>query len=67
MDKKVSKEMIWGFYGVLIIVLSVVGYFIGLKKNKEKLYAIIGMIIGVMISIILWLTVGKKMSSQNGY
>lgn len=62
MNKKVSKEMIWGFYAVLILVLGVIGYFVGNKNNKGAYYVFGGVLIGVVISIILWVTVGKKMS-----
>ena len=62
MTMKVSKKMIWGAYAVLIVILGVVGYFIGKKYEKEELYSGIGLVLGVVISIILWVTVGKKMS-----
>ncbi len=65
MVKKVSKELIWGSYAVLIIVLGVVGYFIGRKNKKGAIYASIGVIVGVLISVNLWITVGRKLSEGN--
>lgn len=66
MSKKVSKEMIWAVYVILIIILIISGYFIGKKNEKGGLYAIIGAILGILISEILWVTVGKKMSEGEG-
>jgi hypothetical protein len=64
MTKKVSKEMIWGAYVVLTVILGVVGYLIGMKNKNGGLYASVGVVLGAVISIILWVTVGKKMSES---
>lgn len=61
-EKKIPKEAIWGFYVVLIIILGFVGYYIGNKNNKGELYASIGLSIGAVLSILLWVTVGKNLS-----
>lgn len=58
----VSKEMIWGVYAVLIVVLGVIGYFVGKKYGRSEVYASAGVAIGAVISILLWITVGKKMT-----
>lgn len=55
-----SKEKIWAFYAILIIVLGVVGYVVGKKKDKGEVYAGAGLLLGAVLSIILWVTVGKK-------
>lgn len=59
-----SKEMIWGAYAILILVLGVIGYFVGKSKGKSELYSSVGVVIGAVISIVLWVTVGKKMASS---
>lgn len=66
MAKKVSKEMIWMVYAILIVMLGIISYFIGKKNKKGKLYASIGVLLGVVISVILWMSVGKKMV-ESGY
>jgi len=62
-----SKEKIWAFYAVLIVVFGVIGYFIGKKQFKPELYASFGVLIGAVLCVILWVTVGKKMSEQISY
>ncbi len=57
-----SKEKIWAFYAVLIAILGVVGYVAGKKHGKGEMYAVVGLLVGAVISIGLWLTVGKKMA-----
>ena len=57
-----KKEMIWIFYAVLIIVLGVIGYFVGKKNQKTELYTSIGVVVGTVISILLWVSVGEKIS-----
>lgn len=59
-----SKEMIWGAYAVLMVVLGVIGYFVGKKQNKAEIYASTGIVLGAIISVILWITVGKKMTEK---
>lgn len=60
MTSKVSKEMVFGFYGLLILVLAFVGYLLGKKTIKEMEYTGIGVALGILLSSILWMTVGKK-------
>ena len=53
-----KKELVWGFYIVLIIVLSIVGYV--LSKSHRFEYALLGSLIGVLTSLFLWFTWGYK-------
>lgn len=64
MTNKISKNIIWGVYAVLTVILGSIGYFIGKNHgtNYAKLYSIVGVVIGVTISIILWTSWGKKNS-----
>jgi len=62
MVKKISKKLIWGAYAVLIVILGVVGYFVGKKSGKPEIYASAGVVLGAVISIVLWLAWGKKNS-----
>ena len=59
-----NKMIIWTFYVVLILVLAIAGVFVGKTHNKPGLYAFVGGFVGLVISVILWFTVGKKMSKQ---
>ena len=61
-EKKIPKEAIWGSYVVLILILGSVGYYIGNKNNKGELNASIGESIGAILSILLWITVGKNLA-----
>jgi len=61
MNNKVSKEMVFGFYALLVLVLAIIGYFVGKNTNNEMKYAGIGAVLGVVFSFALWYTVGKKM------
>ena len=54
--------MIWGAYAVLIVVLGVIGFFVGKKHGKSELYASVGVAAGALISVALWFLVGKKMT-----
>lgn len=65
MYHKVSKEQIMGFYVLLTLVLAFVGYFVGRKHNKGMHYALMSGLLGVLISVVLWFTVGKKMVGKN--
>lgn len=53
-----KKELIWGFYAVLIIVLGILGYFLA-KVNKFE-YSLLGALIGILASLILWITWGSS-------
>ena len=53
-----QKEKVWGFYGVLSVVLFGVGF--GLAKKNKMEYGILGLLIGILISLILWVTWASK-------
>lgn len=53
-----KKEVIWGFYAVLILVLAILGYFLA-KVNKFE-YSLLGALIGILVSLILWITWGSS-------
>ena len=55
-----KKEYIWGFYLLLIIILSIVGYFMA-KDNKLE-YALAGALIGILLCLLLWIVWGSKKS-----
>jgi hypothetical protein len=55
-----KKEYIWGFYLLLIIILSIVGYFMA-KDNKLE-YALAGALVGILLSLLLWIVWGSKNS-----
>jgi hypothetical protein len=58
---KTKKEYIWSFYAFLIVVLAVIGFYVG-KKNNSEVYASGGVLAGAVISIVLWEAWGKKNS-----
>lgn len=62
MTKKLSKELIWGAYAVLIVILGTVGYFVGKKFGNAEIYSSVGVVLGAVISIVLWISWGKKNS-----
>lgn len=53
-----KKEIVFGFYGIIIIVLFILGYV--LSKNHRFEYALLGSLIGVLSSLFLWFTWGYK-------
>lgn len=55
-----KKEVVWVIYALLIVILAVVGYYIGKRQGKEEVFASFGALTGAVISIIMWLTWGKK-------
>lgn len=59
---KVKKEYIWAAYAVLIVLLTVVGFFVGKSSGKSELYASVGAFFGALISIVLWVVWGEKNS-----
>jgi VIT1/CCC1 family predicted Fe2+/Mn2+ transporter len=63
MYKKMSKEMILGSYVIMILILGIIGYFIGKTQENAVLYSTVGVVVGSLLSFVLWETVGKKMSS----
>lgn len=58
---KVTKEMLFGFYAFLSLVFGFVGYFIGKNSDKGEMYGLAGLLLGVVLSVLLYFTVGKKM------
>lgn len=55
-----TKDMIMLVYAIIIIALGIVGYMLGKKDNKQNMYAVGGVVIGVVLCAILWHTAGKK-------
>ena len=53
-----QKEVVWGSYGVLSLILFGVGY--GMAKKNKLEYGLLGLLIGVLISLILWVLWGSK-------
>lgn len=51
--KQIKKEVIWVFYAILTLILGLLGYFIS-KTNKLE-FGLAGVLIGVLISLILWI------------
>ena len=56
--EKMRKEIIFTAYGILIILLSLIGYFVA--KNNKIEYGAGGALIGVLLSLILWITWWSK-------
>jgi len=56
----IKKEYIFAFYGLLTIALSALGYFIASTDKVE--YGISGGLLGILISIILWIKIGRRVS-----
>jgi hypothetical protein len=57
-----KKELIWGSYLGLIILLFILGYV--LSKNHKFEYALLGTLIGVLTSLLLWVTWGYKIADD---
>lgn len=58
------KNQIFAFYTVIVVLLSVLGFFQGekiLKLDKHK-GAAAGAMMGLVISVILWYSYGKEHS-----
>jgi len=55
---QLQKEVVWGFYGALSLVLFGVGY--GMAKKNKMEYGLLGLLIGVLISLILWVLWASK-------
>lgn len=56
----IKKEYIFAFYGLLTIALSALGYFI--SSTNQVGYGFTGGLIGILISILLWINVGRRVS-----
>lgn len=55
---KIKKEYVWLFYLILIIVLGLLGYF--LSENNHLEYGLAGSLLGILLSLILWIVWGSK-------
>ena len=55
---KIRKEIVFTAYGILIILLSLIGYFVA--QNNKIEYGAGGALVGVLLSLILWLIWGSK-------
>jgi hypothetical protein len=56
--QQIKKEYVWLFYLILIIVLGLLGYFF--TKNNNLEYGLAGSLLGVLLSLILWVIWGSK-------
>ena len=54
-----NKYLVWAIYAAIIIILGVVGYFVGRSSENGLMYAGIGAIVGAVISVILYFVWGK--------
>ena len=57
-----KKELIWLFYLILTILLAILFYIF--SKSHKFDYSLLGIILGVLISIILWITWGYKLADS---
>lgn len=55
-----TKNMVFGFYAVLILAMAVVGYMMGKDKGKPELYAAAGAAVGAVVCVLLWQFWAKK-------
>ena len=55
--KPINKEYIFIFYLILILLLALFFYYFT-NTNKET-YALVGALLGVIISLILWILWGR--------
>lgn len=60
--EKMKKEYIWAMYAGMIIVLWGITWLITRKKPKSWMWQILAIVVGGILSVILWVTVGKKNS-----
>lgn len=56
----IKKEYIFLFYGILTASLS--ASFYAISSVNQIQYGITGGLLGILISIILWITIGKRNS-----
>lgn len=56
----IKKEYIISFYVVLTLILSILGYFLSTTNKLE--YGLSGGLLGILLSIILWITWGSRNS-----
>jgi hypothetical protein len=55
-----TRNMVFGFYAVLIVALAGVGFYMGKSKGKPELYAAAGAAVGAVLSALLWQFWAKK-------
>jgi|LauGreSuBDMM15SN_2_FD.fasta_scaffold383439_1 quinol-cytochrome oxidoreductase complex cytochrome b subunit len=58
----VSMIVVFSFYAVIIILSTILGYTEGQKNNTIILGLTAGFCLSVVFCIILWITVGQKMT-----
>ena len=56
----IKKEYIWLSYAILIVILGLLGYF--MSSNNKVEYGLAGSLLGVLISLLLWILWGSKNS-----
>jgi len=56
----IKKEYIISFYVVLTLILSILGYSLSTTNKLE--YGLSGGLLGILLSIILWITWGSRNS-----
>lgn len=57
-----TRIELFSFYAALIIILALVGYFMGKEYGMGKQYAMYGAVIALIISVVGWFTYGKTHS-----
>jgi quinol-cytochrome oxidoreductase complex cytochrome b subunit len=58
----VSMVVVFSFYAVIIILSTILGYTEGQKNNSIILGLTAGFCLSTVFCIILWITVGQKMT-----
>jgi hypothetical protein len=58
--KPIKKEYIFGFYLLLTLLLALIAYF--MSTNNKLEYALSGALVGILLSLILWIVWGSKNS-----
>jgi uncharacterized membrane protein required for colicin V production len=64
---KESFKQVMLFYLVLIIILGIIGYMnqFGIKSSDKMIGAIFGMIVGCILSKLLWILMGSNYVKNN--
>ena len=57
---QIKKEYIISFYVVLTLILSILGYSLSATNRLE--YGLSGGLVGILLSIVLWITWGSRNS-----
>jgi len=63
MTNTIKRSQVFIFYALLIIVLAIIGDFIGSGPKKSVIFAAIGAFIGILISYFLWYNWGQFLNS----